>query len=455
MTTQTTGTLIRGAHVWQHGPADLRVAGKRITEIGPALKATPGTEVVEAHGHLLYPGLVNTHHHVAQSLSKGVPGGLDLALGEWLAAVPYKIWPLLTPDSLYVAARIGFAELLLAGCTTCADHHYLYHAGTSMALEDAVFQAAADVGVRLVFCRGGNTRSGTHRGFASAGLIPESLDQCLRRMQDTAASRHQSAADAMTRVAVAPTSLVHAHSADHLRELAAFAAHHGLRRHSHLLEVGHDDAAAIATHGLRALDYADSVGWLGEDVWYAHLVHLTEPDMHRLAATGTGMAHCPASNCRLGSGIAPVPAMAAAGVPISLGVDGSASAESGSLVAEMHLAWLLHRALGGPQATQAETVVHWATRSGAEILGFRELGRLEVGMLADLALYDLDQPRFDGVWQRQLAPVLCGEPIAASAAMVNGQWRLRDGDVLGLNRDQLRRDAERELAKLKALVTQC
>ncbi|MCY4213595.1 MAG: amidohydrolase family protein [Gammaproteobacteria bacterium] len=454
MSGQASATLIRGAHVWQHGPADLRVAGNRIAEIGPRLDATPGAEVVEAQGQLLYPGLVNAHHHVAQSLSKGLPGGIDLPLGEWLAAVPYRIWPLLTPDSLYVAARIGFAELLRAGCTTCADHHYLYHADSSPELEDAVFQAADEVGIRLVLCRGGHTVAGSHRGFAHAGLAPESLDQCLRGLQDTADRRHDPAADAMSRVAVAPTSLVHTHSADHLRQLAAFAAERGLRRHSHLLEVQHDDEAAQAAHGLRALDYADSVGWLGEDVWYAHLVHLTEPDVDRLAKSGTGIAHCPTSNCRLGSGVAPVQAMAAAEMPISLGVDGSASAESGSLVAEMNLSWLLHRALAGPEATKAETVAHWATRGGAKMLGFDELGQLEPGMLADLALYDLDQPRFHGLWQPELAPVLCGEPLAATGVMVNGRWRLRDGDILGLNRDDLRRDAERELARLQGLAAQ-
>ena len=445
-------TLIRGAHVWQHGQVDVRVVGNRIDAIGQDLATHADTHVLDAAGQLLYPGLVNTHHHIAQSLFKAMPGGVNAGLNEWLAAVPYTVWPLLTPDSLYIAARIGFAELLRAGCTTCADHHYLYHADTSPAMEEAVFQAASEIGIRLLLCRGGNSVAGTHRGFSSTTLVPESMDVYLQRLQDTVAKWHDPAPDAMTRIAVAPTSLVHSHKAEHLRDLAAFAKSYGLKRHSHLLEVPHDNEAALASHGLRAVDYAASVDWLGSDVWYAHLVHADAADIAQLAATGTGIAHCPTSNCRLGSGVAPVVAMADAGVPVSLGVDGSASAESGSLIAEMNLCWLLHRAVHGPDATEAQTVVHWATRSGAELMGFSDTGVMREGMLADLVLYDLNQPRFHGVWDDALAPVYCGEPVQASAVMVNGEWRLRDGAVSGLDTARLGEDAAQEVSRLKAAL---
>ncbi|MEE4661320.1 MAG: amidohydrolase family protein [Halieaceae bacterium] len=445
-------TLICGAHVWQHGDVEMRIVGNRIAEIGSGLTRNADTQVINATGQLLYPGLVNTHHHIAQSLFKAMPGGINSALGEWLAAVPYTVWPLLTPDSLYLAARIGFAELLRAGCTLCADHHYLYHADTSPALEEAVFQAAEELGIRLMLCRGGNTVAGTHKGFRSTNLTPETLEQSIKRLQDTLAARHDTAPDAMTRVAVAPTALMHSHSPDHLKALAAFARENKLKRHTHLLEVSHDNDVAMAAHGMTAMEYAESVEWLGDDVWYAHLVHCSPADIQRLADTGTGIAHCPTSNCRLGSGVAPVPAMAAAGVPVSLGVDGSASAESGSLVSEMNLAWLVHRAVQGPDATDADTVVHWATRGGAELLGFTETGSLQVGMLADLVLYDLGQPRFEGVWDKPLAPVYCGEPLTATAVMVNGRWRVQDGEVLGLDDTALQRDAAAELARLKAQV---
>ncbi len=447
-----TETIIRGALVWQHGHTDLRVVDNRIAEIGLDLPSSPATEVVDASNQLLYPGLVNTHHHIAQSLFKAMPSGINVPLGEWLAEVPYTVWPLLTAESLYVAARIGFAELLRAGCTLCADHHYLYHADTSPELEDAVFQAAEEIGIRLLLCRGGNTVAGTHRGFRSTRLTPETIDLCLQRLQDSIAARHNTADDAMTRIAIAPTSIVHSHKPEHLRILADFAQQHGLKRHSHLLEVAHDNQAALESHSMTAMEYAESVGWLGDDVWYAHLVHLSAADIERLAATGTGIAHCPTSNCRLGSGVSPVPALAAAGVPISLGVDGSASAESGSLVSEMNLSWLIHRAMNGADATSAETVVNWATAGGAKMLGYEDAGSLEVGKLADLVLYDLDQPRFHGVWDPHLAPVYCGEPLSAEAVMVNGRWRLRDGVALGLDHDQLRGDAGRELARLKAHV---
>ncbi|MEM0954751.1 MAG: amidohydrolase family protein [Pseudomonadota bacterium] len=445
-------TLIRGAHVWQHGRVDVRVVGQRIQEIGRDLDVHPDTETIDADDQLLYPGLVNTHHHIAQSLFKAMPGGINLGLGDWLAAVPYTVWPLLTPDSLYVAARLGFAELLRAGCTTCADHHYLYHRDTSPALEEAVFQAASEMGIRLLLCRGGNTVAGTHRGFSSTALVPETIDLCLQRLQDTVSRWHDTSPEAMTRVAVAPTSLVHSHTADHLQALGDFAKSHQLKRHSHLLEVPNDNEAAQATHGKGAMDYAASVGWLDQDVWYAHLVHVDAKDIQQLADSGTGIAHCPTSNCRLGSGVAPVPAMAAAGVRVSLGVDGSASAESGSMVSEMNLSWLLHRALHGPDTTDADTVVHWATRAGAELIGFSDTGLIAEGMLADLVLYDLDAPRFQGVWDRALAPVYCGEPLTASAVMVNGEWRLRDKVILGLDADRLREDARQEQTRLQVLV---
>jgi len=400
----------------------------------------------------MYPGLVNTHHHIAQSLFKAMPGGINVGLGKWLAAVPYKVWPVLTPDSLYLAARVGFAELLRTGCTLCADHHYLYHAETSPDMEDAVFQAAEELGIRLLLCRGGNTVAGTHRGFRSTNLTPESLDLSIKRLQDTVGRRHNTAPDAMTRVAVAPTALMFSHSPEHLRELAAFARESNLKRHTHLLEVRDDNEVAMADHGMSAMEYAESVDWLGSDVWYAHLVHCSPSDIQKLAATGTGIAHCPTSNCRLGSGVAPVPAMAAAGVPVSLGVDGSASAESGSLVSEMNLAWLIHRAVHGPDATDAETVVHWATRGGAELLGFTETGSLQVGMLADLVLYDLGEPRFQGVWDKPITPVYCGEPLTATGVIVNGRWRVQEGEVLGLDDTALQSDAAAELSRLKALV---
>ncbi len=440
--------LIGNATLPDGGRADIRVRGKRIAEVGKNLQPGPGCEQLDASGLLAYPGLVNTHHHLFQSVLKAVPEGIDQPLGPWLAHVPYRAWGQVTPELMYCAARVGLSELLRSGCTTCADHHYLYHADTSPELEEAIFQAARELGMRLVLCRGGGSREGSHQGLAVTDLVPESIELRLQRMQDSAARHHDPAADAMTRVVVAPTSVIHASTRQELLLLAEFARDQGLRRHSHLLEVGFDEEVAREKHGMSAIDYMDDVGWLGEDVWFAHLVHVDDSGLSKLLATHTGIAHCPTSNARLGSGVARVPEMHAGGLPVSLGVDGSASAESGSMVSEMLLAWLVHRAVGGPAATQVEQVQQWASRGGAQVLGFPELGALEAGMLADIVLYDLAAPRFAGVWEPQWAPVVCGEPITAREVMINGEWRVRGGELLGVDQAELFRQTQRQLAIL-------
>ncbi len=442
-------TLIRGGLLPDAGPADILVRGRRIAAIGTDLPLPRGAATVDARGRLIYPGLVNTHHHLAQSLLKGVPAGINQGLSEWLGSVPYRTWPHFTPETLYTAAVTGFSELLRAGCTTCADHHYLYHHDSSPALEDALFDAAEAVGIRLVLCRGGSTVNDRHRLPDGSPIRPETLDRFLARLEETIGRRHDSSAEAMTRVAVAPTSLVHSSSPDQLRAMADFARDQGVRLHSHLLEVAGDDLASREKYGLSAIDLAESVGWLGPDVWFAHMVHADPETIARLGASGTGIAHCPSSNCRLGSGIAPVPDLEKAGVRISLGVDGSASAESGSPVNELLLSWLLHRATGGPHTTSVEQVLGWGTRGGAEVLGFEALGELRPGAIADLAIYDLDQPRFAGLWEPRWAPVICGEPITAESVMINGDWRVRGGQVVGIDPEKLRAESIRQRDYLK------
>lgn len=445
-------TLIKGGLVAGYGECDVLVSGHRISMIAPRLTPAADADVLDARGLLVLPGLVNTHHHIAQSLLKAIPGSLNLGLNDWLGAVPYRYWPHYTPDCLYAAARIGFSELLAAGCTTCADHHYLYHRDTSAELEAALLQAAGEVGIRLVLCRGIATTTGSHRGMAAAKLQAEPLDLCLARIQDLIARHHDASPAAMTRIAVAPTSLVHTCAEAHLPLLAEFARSQQLLMHSHLLEVAYDESVCRQQHGISAVDYAERNGWLGDDVWFAHLVQADAAGVAKLGATRTGLAHCPNSNARLGSGIAPVPALAAAGARISIGVDGSAAAECGSIVNELWLAWLLHRTVGGAAATDAGTVLHWATAGGAQLLGFDDAGVLAPGKLADLVLYSLDEPRFLGLWQPELAPVVCGEPIKAQHVMVNGRWRLRDGVVRGVDQAALRLDAASALAHLRQVA---
>lgn len=448
-------TLIRGG-LTPDGVADVLVSGKLIKTVAPALtNDDSGTRIIDARGKLVWPGLINTHHHLAQSLLKGVPAGLGSGLDDWLGQVPFAAWPHLTPESLYIAARLGFAEMLRSGATTCVDHHYLYsesaHSPNLHAeMEAAIFAAASETGIRFVLARGGSTHAGTHAGQRSARMT-ESLDTCIKRIQETCSAYHDPDEFSMSRIAVAPTSLIHSSTAQDLKHLAAFAREQGLLMHSHLLEVSRDNEVALARTGMSAIEYAESVDWLGPDVWFAHLVSCDADDIAKLAASGTGVAHCPVSNCRLGSGIARIPEMSDAGMQVTLGVDGSASAESGSMVSELMQAWLIHRSQRGASATQARDVLRWATQSAANLLNLTT-GKIQPGSAADLVIYDLSEPRYMGLWQREMAPVLCGEPVKLACSMVNGKVVVTDGEVLGIDAQRLGLDAGREVSRLQQLM---
>ncbi|MGP9822382.1 amidohydrolase family protein [Salinarimonas sp. NSM] len=431
---------------------DIRIADGRITALGQGLEPLPdGSEtVLDARGCVIWPGLVNTHHHLFQSILKGVPAGINQDLGDWLSSVPYRFWPKITPELMYHTARLGLYELLRSGATACADHHYLYHRTTSPEMEEAVWQAAEELGIRLVLCRGSADEQGSHQGMIDHGIEPETLDQILARLEHSHRRHHQDGGNAMKKLVVAPTSLIHSSSPESLRLQARWAREQGLKMHSHLLEVTFDEVQARHKYNMSAIDYAESVGWLGSDVWFAHLVHSDAHAIQRLAATGTGIAHCPTSNCRLGSGIAPVTAMARAGVPVSMAVDGSASAESGSMLQELTMTWLIHRSVHGPEATTLEQVLDWGSRGGAELLGLHETGALAVGKAADLVLFDVDQPRFAGVHMPLMAPLMCGEPVTVRDSFVNGKPVVQDGRVAGLDAGELTRKVQEGVKALLA-----
>lgn len=434
--------------------SDIRISDGVITELGEQLFPLDNETLIDASGCSIYPGLVNTHHHLAQSILKGVPAGLNQGLGDWLASVPYQYWPKITPELMYHAARLGLYELLRSGATTCADHHYLYHATSSPEVEAALWQAADELGIRLVLCRGSATERGTHRGLRDSGIEPESVEQVITRLEQSRSRYHQninsleSGVAPMRQLVVAPTSLIRSTSRSDLVALADYARAQGLRLHSHLLEVDFDEQQAQAKYGMSAIDYAASCNWLGSDVWFAHLVKTDAHAIELLAQTKTGIAHCPTSNCRLGSGIAPVIAMQRSGVPISIGVDGSASAESASMLQELNLAWLLHRTQHGPAATNVEMVINWGSCNGAQILGLPNLGKLEVGYAADLVLYDLQQPRFAGVHSPLEAPLICGEPVTIKQSFVNGKLVVSDNQVHNIDLEKLTADVQQSVQAL-------
>jgi cytosine/adenosine deaminase-related metal-dependent hydrolase len=431
------------------GAADIRIRGGRIAEIGAALARVDGEAVLDASGCVVYPGWVNTHHHLFQNLLKAVPAGMNVGLEQWLASVAYPRLARFTPDIFRIAVRLGMAELLLSGTTTCADHHYLYHHGQGADTGDVLFEVAEELGMRLVLCRGGAIQSAAeHPGMRATALVPETLDQMLADIERLKGRYHDAAPDGLRRVVVAPTTPTFSLPPALLRELAAFARGMDLRLHTHLSETDNYVRFCREKYQCTPVQFVADHDWLGPDVWFAHLVTVNPEEIRMLGVTRTGMAHCPVSNARLGSGIAPVRAMADAGVPVSLGVDGVASNESGSMVHEANFAWLVHRALGGAAQTRVEEVIHWGTAGGAQVLGLPGIGTLAPGQSADLAIYDVSGLRFHGFHDIGTAPVAAGEPTPVRDVLVRGRQVVRDGAVVGLDLERLRREARHALATL-------
>lgn len=426
---------------------DLRVQDGRIAAIG-TLQALPGEPQVDASGCAIYPAWVNTHHHLSQSLLKGDSAGLNSTLTPWLAATPIRLRPLMSEEDFRLAARIGLVELALSGCGTVADHNYHYFPDMPYDGSAILFEEAARLGLRFVLCRGGGTLSRQGSPVHPASQ-PETLDGFLRDIERLAREFHDPAPDALRRVVVAPTTPPHSMLPHELRETAAVARRLGLRLHSHLSETVHYHDVVHEKHGMKPVQFCESIGWLGPDVWFAHLVKLDVDEIALLGATRTGIAHCPQSNGRLGSGIAPVRALEAAGAQVSIGVDGAASNEAADMLSETQAAWLMARARagheavalhrggrgeGGAAATTVEDVVRWASAGGAAVLGLDAVGTLAPGQAADFAIYGLDrQPRYFGLHDAAIGPVASGGSADLRYLFVAGKEVVRDGRIPGLD----------------------
>lgn len=427
---------------------DIRIASGRIQEIGADLSAGPDARIVDARGCVVYPGFISTHHHLFQTVLKGVPAGIDLPLLGWLGAVPYAYWQKLDEEALSVAATVGIAELMLSGTTTIADHHYLFAPHYRFEPADVLFETAASLGVRFVYCRGGATKG---RMFDGPDIVPmptESLDDMIRRTADAAARYHDPANDSMRRVVLAPSTPPWSVEPGELSALAQAARQLGIKRHSHLSETTDYVTFCREVHDTTPVEFVARHDWLGPDVWFAHLVHLADHEIEMLAATGTGMAHCPQSNCRLGSGVAPAERLAALGAPVSIGVDGAASNEAADMICETHAAWHVHRGVKGAGAVTIEQVLHWATAGGARVLGLPALGTIAPGMAADLAIFDLDQPRYFGMHDPLIAPIACGGRATVRHLFVGGREIVRDGAIPGMDMAALRERAARVVSRL-------
>ena len=398
--------------------ADIRLSNGAVSEIGAGLEPH-GAEIVHAEGCLVTPGLVNTHHHLYQTLTRAVPGGQDALLFGWLQTL-YPIWARFGPEEMRVSATIGLAELALSGCTMTSDHLYLFPNGARL---DDTIEAAAEIGLRFH-----PTRGAMSIGESAGGLPPDSLvereadilEDCLRVI----GAFHDPSPGAMVRVGVAPCSPFSV-SRELMRDAAILARDKGVMLHTHLAENDEDIAYSEEKFGCRPGQYAEELGWTGSDVWHAHCVKLDSAEIDLFARTRTGVAHCPCSNCRLGSGIAPVRAMRDAGVSVGLGVDGSASNDAGNLVAEARQAMLLQRVSNGADAMSVREALEIATRGGADVLGRPECGKVAIGSRADIAIWDMTGIEASGSWDR--AALLLAGPTRVRHLFVEGRQIVRDG----------------------------
>ena len=402
---------------------DVLIRGGVIAAVGPGLQ-TSGT-VIEARGCVVTPGLVNTHHHLFQSLTRAVPGGQDALLFGWLKTL-YPIWARFGPEEMFVSAQVGLAELALSGCTMTSDHLYLYPNGARL---DDTIAAAQEVGLRFH-----PTRGAMSIGESAGGLPPDSLvEREAAILEDSIRvvdAFHDAGDGAMIRVGLAPCSPFTV-SRDLMRETALLARAKGVMLHTHLAENDEDIAYSLAKFGCRPGEYAESLGWVGDDVWHAHCVKLNSSEIDVFAATGTGVSHCPCSNCRLGSGIAPLRAMRDAGVKVGLGVDGSASNDAGNLAAEARMAMLLQRVANGAAAMSAREALEIATLGGARVLGRHDCGSIEVGKRADIAVWDMSGIEAAGSWDR-VALLLAG-PARVRDLIVEGRQVVRAGQMMTID----------------------
>ncbi len=436
-------TGLPGAAARAAGP-DLRF-NSHIEEIG-RLAPRLGERVVDATDCVVYPGWINTHHHLAQSVLKGVPQGINLPLLSWLESVPYRYRARFDAGLLELAAEIGMTELMLSGCTTLADHHYVYWKGIDYDPAKILFDLAARFGLRFVLCRGGATLK---RPFETAASPePESLDFIVSDIERLTHVYHDAGPEAMRRVVLAPPTPNFSIRPEELKPMARAARRLGIRLHTHLSETADYVVFCREKFGRKPVEFVADHDWLGEDVWFAHMVHTTESEIRMMAETGTGTAHCPASNCRLGSGIAPAPELARAGAPVSLGVDGSASNEAGDSLSEAHTCWYTHRALKGAGAITVEDVIHWGTRGGARVLGIDNIGSLEVGRAADIAVYNLAEPRYAGLHDPAIGPVASGGSPKLRLLTVQGRAVVENGTIPGLALPRLLARAKEAVRKL-------
>ena len=412
------------------GERGMVVEDGRIVElvVRGAEPQAPVDAVFDASRHVVLPGLVNAHHHFYQTLTRAHPAAINRELFDWLTAL-YPIWARLTPRELRLAARLALVELLLSGCTTAADHHYLYPAGLENAVDIEVEEARA-LGVRMTVTRGAMNRSEKDGGLPPDSVVQDA-DTILADSERVLKLFHDPKPGALIRIALAPCSPF---SIDRglMRETARLAEVHDCQLHTHLCETADEERFCLAMYGVRPVELLEETGWMSRRTWLAHGVHFNADEIKRLGAAGVGVCHCAASNMVLASGICRTCELEAAGAPLGLGVDGSASNDSSNMMEAVRHALMIGRLRYGAAAITHLDVLRWATEGSARCLGRDDVGRIAPGLQADLALFTLDEPRFSGAHDPLAALVLCGAH-RADRVMVGGVWRVVDGAPVGLD----------------------
>jgi cytosine/adenosine deaminase-related metal-dependent hydrolase len=411
-----------------------------IAEIGENLSVPAGAEIVDAQNAVVTPGLINTHHHLYQSLTRAVPGGQDALLFGWLQTL-YPIWAGFGPEEMRISTMLGLSELALSGCTMSSDHLYLFPNGARL---DDTIEGAAEVGLRFFPTRGAMSIGESDGGLPPDHLVEDEdniLSDCIRVID----LFHDASESSMVRVGVAPCSPFSV-SRELMRDAALLARDKSVFLHTHLAENDEDIAYSLEKFGCRPGQYAEDLGWTGDDVWHAHCVRLDGQEIDLFSKSGTGVAHCPCSNCRLGSGIAPIRAMRDQGVKVGLGVDGSASNDIANLMDEVRQTMLLQRVQNGADAMSAREALEIATRGGADILGRPECGRIAVGKRADIAIWDINGIESAGSWD-PAALVIAG-PNKVRHLFVEGRQIVRDWHIATLDLPKLIETQNRLALKL-------
>jgi 8-oxoguanine deaminase len=422
----------------------LVIEGARIVELVDrgAAPSTPVEETFDASGHVVLPGLVNTHHHFYQTLTRAHPKAINKDLFPWLLAL-YPIWARLKPEHLRLAARLALAELMLSGCTTAADHHYLFPRGLENAIDIEV-EEARSLGMRMTVTRGSMNRSKKDGGLPPDEVV-QSEDEILADSERVLKLFHDPRPGADIRIALAPCSPFTV-TKKLMSETARLAEKYDCQMHTHLCETKDEERFCLDMYGVRPVELLDETGWMNRRAWLAHGIHFSAEEIGRLGRAGVGVCHCAASNMVLASGICPTKDLDGAGAPVGLGVDGSASNDSSNMMEAVRHALMIGRLRYGASGVTHRDVLRWASEGSARCLGRTDVGRIAPGLEADLALFALEEPRFSGAHDPLAALVLCGAH-RADRVMIGGRWRVIDGAPVGL-------DLARLLAEHRAAAAQ-